>query len=44
LSADLARHVYRFGEIPAGTAVAVQVAVQLANGTESAVASTVTVR
>jgi hypothetical protein len=43
VSADLSRHVYRFGQIPSGTEVAVQLAVQLANGTESAASTTVTV-
>lgn len=43
VSADLSRHVYRFGTIPAGSNVAVEVSLLLANGAESSVTTVVEV-
>jgi hypothetical protein len=43
LSADLSRHTYRFGTIPAGSTVAVGVSLLLANGAESSVTAVVEV-
>lgn len=43
LSADLTRHVYRFGDIPSGSQVAVQFGLLLANGEEMTTTSLVTV-
>jgi hypothetical protein len=43
LSADLATHVYCFGDIPPGTAVGVQIALRMADGTERTIDTRVTV-